>query len=190
MAKKKRRRKSTSIKKLRKTIITIIVILSALFGGSKIYDFDLFTTDSSSQKTVFKPSDRLRGKIIRISDGDTVVLLDSLNSKHKIRLDGIDCPETGQDYGTKATNFTKELCMGKNVVIDVTGTDLYQRILGVVWIDTVNLNKELLRNGLAWRYKYNKSAEYLALEQHARMRRLNIWSAKNPVAPWDYRKSK
>lgn len=129
----------------------------------------------------------LSGKIVRVSDGDTVVLLDSTNTQHKIRLDGIDCPEKGQDYGTKATNFTKELCAGKYVDVDIIGYDRYKRILGVVWIGDVNLNEELLKAGLAWRYKYNKDEYYLELEYKAREDKINIWSMK-AIAPWDWRK--
>jgi len=133
-------------------------------------------------------SSTIRGKVVRIADGDTITILTEDNRQVKIRLDGIDCPERGQDYGTKATDFTRELCAGKTVTIDSIGTDRYKRVLGVVWADSVNVNEALLRNGLAWRYKYNKSAHYLELEQQARGKKLNIWSMKNPVAPWDFRK--
>ncbi|WP_165044162.1 thermonuclease family protein [Dysgonomonas sp. ZJ709] len=192
MAKRKRKKQSGVEKNIR-TILAIIIALVTVFGGSKIYDLDLFPTETPDNKQteaiIVKPNDKLNGKIIRISDGDTVVLLDSLGTHHKIRLDGVDCPETGQDFGTKATNFTKDLCIDKHITVDVVGTDQYQRILGVVYVDDININEELLKNGLAWRYKYNKSPRYLELEEDARLRKINIWSMKNPVAPWDFRKN-
>ncbi|MBF0651283.1 thermonuclease family protein [Dysgonomonas sp. GY75] len=132
----------------------------------------------------------LTGKIIRVSDGDTIILLDSVNVQHKIRLYGIDCPEKKQDYGTKAADFTKGLCAGKNVTVEIEGTDIYGRILGIVYAGKVNINEELLKNGLAWRYKHNKSMRYLELENQARKNELNIWSMKNPIAPWNFRKKK
>lgn len=138
----------------------------------------------------FSSNAQLRGKIVKITDGDTVFLLDSANNQHKIRLDGIDCPERGQDFGTKATNFTRELCAGKYVYVEVKGYDRYKRILGIVLIDIINLNEELLKSGLAWRYKYNKSELYLSLEKEAKEKKVNIWSMPNPIAPWDWRKSK
>jgi len=130
----------------------------------------------------------IKGKVVKVTDGDSITILTEGNRQVKIRLDGIDCPERGQDYGTKATDFTKELCAGKDVIIDSIGIDRYRRVLGIVWVDSVNVNEALLINGLAWRYKYNKSEHYLSMEQEARGQKLNIWSMKNPVAPWDFRK--
>jgi len=130
----------------------------------------------------------IKGKVVKVTDGDSITLLTEGNKQVKIRLNGVDCPERGQDFGTKATNFTRDLCAGKYVVVDSIGIDRYKRVLGVVWVDSVNVNEELLINGLAWRYKYNKSQHYLELEQGARKKKINIWSMKNPVAPWDFRK--
>ncbi|MBB4036549.1 endonuclease YncB(thermonuclease family) [Dysgonomonas hofstadii] len=130
----------------------------------------------------------IRGKVVKISDGDTVVLRDSTNTQHRIRLDGIDCPERGQAFGNVATNFTRGICAGKDIIVDIIGYDRYKRILGVVWVEDVNLNEELLKAGLAWRYKYNKSEEYHRLEQEARKNRKGLWVDKEPIAPWDFRK--
>lgn len=133
----------------------------------------------------------LRGKIIRVSDGDTVVLLDSTNTQYRIRLDGIDCPEKGQPFGRKATDFVKELTTGKEIIVKWEKKDRYKRILGVVYADGVNVNKELLKNGLAWHYKhFNQDKELAELEQQARDKKLNIWSEKNPIEPYQWRKNK
>lgn len=133
----------------------------------------------------------LRGKIVRVSDGDTVVLLDSTNTQHKIRLDGIDCPEKGQPFGRKATDFVKQLTTGKEIVVEWEKKDRYKRILGVVYADGLNVNKELLKNGLAWHYKhFNQDKELAELEQQAKDKKLNIWSEKNPIEPYQWRKGK
>lgn len=133
----------------------------------------------------------LKGKVIRVSDGDTIVVLDSTNTQHRIRLDGIDCPEKGQPYGNKATLFVKNLVAGKEVVVEWKKKDRYGRILGYVFIDSVNINKELLRNGLAWHYKFfNKDEELAELEQKAKDKKLNIWSENNPIEPYLWRNRK
>jgi endonuclease YncB( thermonuclease family) len=63
------------------------------------------------------------------------------------------------------------------------------RTLGFVFVGDVNVNKELLKQGLAWHYKqYNKDAELAALEQEARKKKIELWSHPNPVAPWDFRR--
>jgi endonuclease YncB( thermonuclease family) len=43
------------------------------------------------------------GRVVKVYDGDTITVLDSSYTQHKIRLDGIDAPEQDQDYGAKAT---------------------------------------------------------------------------------------
>ena len=134
-------------------------------------------------------SKTLKGKIVRVSDGDTIVLLDSTNTQHRIRLDGIDCPEKGQPFGRKATDFAKELTLGKTIVVEWEKKDRYNRILGVVYADNINVNKELLKNGLAWHYKhFNNDQELADLEQQAKDKKLNIWSEKNPIEPYKWRK--
>ncbi len=133
----------------------------------------------------------LKGRIVKVSDGDTIVLLDSTNTQHKIRLDGIDCPEKGQPFGTKATEFVKQLTINKTIIVEWKKKDRYNRILGIVYADSVNVNKELLKNGLAWHYKhFNNDAELAELEQQAKDKKLNIWSEKNPIEPYQWRKWK
>lgn len=62
--------------------------------------------------------------------------------------------------------------------------------LGIVWVGTTNVNEELLKAGLAWRYKYNKSDHYLKLENQAKEKKINIWSMNNPVNPSDFHSQK
>jgi len=57
----------------------------------------------------------LNGKVIRIADGDTVTILDADNTQIKVRLYGIDCPESHQDFGTVARKFTTDHCFRKTV---------------------------------------------------------------------------
>lgn len=130
----------------------------------------------------------LTGRIVSVTDGDTVILLDDTNTQHKIRLWGIDCPEKKQDFGNKATEKTKELTRNKKISVDVKGTDRYGRILGIVFAGSLNVNEELLKCGLAWKYKHTKFKLYDQLESEARGMKLNIWSVKNPVNPSDFRK--
>lgn len=129
------------------------------------------------------------GKVIGVADGDTITVLTEKNKKIKVRLEGIDCPESNQDFGTQAKKATSDLCFGKQVKVVKTGEDKYGRTLGHVYVGDVCVNKELLKLGLAWQYKYfNKDEELAKLETEAREKRVGLWSAKDPVAPWDFRK--
>ena len=138
---------------------------------------------------LFTSSTSFTGKVIKITDGDTIVVLIEGNKQVKIRLEGIDCPESNQDFGNRAKQAVSDLCFGKEVVIQKSGEDRYGRTLGYVFVGDVNVNKELLRQGLAWHYKqYNKDTELAALELEAQKKKIGLWSHLNPVAPWDFRR--
>lgn len=131
----------------------------------------------------------LTGKVIRITDGDTIVILTEDKQQVKVRLDGIDCPESSQDFGTRAKQATSDLCFGKEVRIEKSGEDRYGRTLGFVYVGNVGVNKELLRQGMAWHYKYyNKDQEYAKLETDAQKAKVGLWSQPNPTPPWDFRR--
>ena len=134
----------------------------------------------------------IQGQIVRVSDGDTVVLLDEDKTQHRVRLDGIDCPESKQAYGTKATQYVREKLGEGKVLVYYNKKDRYGRLLGVlVNSKGENINELLLANGLAWHYiYYNKNPLYSQLEKEARAKQLNIWSDKNPIEPHEFRKMK
>lgn len=117
----------------------------------------------------------ITGKVTRITDGDTIVILTENKEQVKVRLDGIDCPESSQDFGSRAKQSTSDLCFNKEVRIEKTGEDRYGRTLGYVYVDDVCVNKELLKQGMAWHYKYfNKDPELARLEIEARKAKLGI----------------
>lgn len=90
------------------------------------------------------------GKVIGVSDGDTIKVLTSDKTQIKVRLYGIDCPEKNQAFGTKAKQFTSELCFKKTVEVKQVDVDRYGRIIGEIFLpDGKSLNKELVRNGFA-----------------------------------------
>src|SRR5436190_6272746 len=90
------------------------------------------------------------GPVVGIMDGDTIkVMRDGVAVS--VRLDGIDCPEKKQPFGTRAKQFTGDLVSNETVKVVQKGTDRYRRIIGeVVLRDGRVLNEELLRAGLAW----------------------------------------
>jgi endonuclease YncB( thermonuclease family) len=56
-------------------------------------------------------------KVIHITDGDTITVLNNTNKQLKIRLNGIDSPEKAQAFGNKAKQFTKNLVDGQTVPV-------------------------------------------------------------------------
>jgi hypothetical protein len=105
------------------------------------------------------------------------------------QLEGIDCPELGQDFGTRAKQFTSAMVFGKDVQVKEYNLDRYSRTVARVFVEGKDLCLELLKAGLAWHYKRYSSDPVLAeAEDQARKAKAGLWSTPNPVPPWEYRK--
>lgn len=128
------------------------------------------------------------GKVVGVSDGDTIEVL--YNGKgQKVRLLDIDCPEKKQAFGQRAKQFTSDFCFGKDVRVETKGTDRYGRVLGTVYVNNQSLNEALVKAGLAWHFtKYSHSETFAKLEREARAKKVGLWSDSNPVSPWNFRK--
>ncbi len=136
-------------------------------------------------------SQKISAKVVGVKDGDTFVVLHE-QRQITVRLEHIDAPEKNQPFGNKAKQFASDFCFGKTVVVIGNGKkDRNGRWIGEIFYNNQNLNKELVRNGLAWHYKrYSKSANYADLEIAARKKKVGLWRDKDPIAPWNWRKSK
>ena len=131
-------------------------------------------------------------KVIGVSDGDTITVLRD-RTPTKIRLMGIDCPESKQDFGSRAKSVTSELAFGQVVKVQRRDTDRYGRtVADVILPDGRSLNQELVRQGMAWHYlRYApKDVTLSRLEAEARAKKLGLWSQPNPVPPWEWRETK
>jgi micrococcal nuclease len=127
------------------------------------------------------------GKCVGVTDGDTISVMRNGRAV-KVRLEGIDCPEPGQDFSNAAKKYTSALVYGKTVEVLVTGTDKYDRILAVVHADGTNVNLALVQAGLAWHYtKYSSDTTLAAAETAARTAEIGLWSLPTPIPPWDWR---
>lgn len=128
------------------------------------------------------------GKVVGIADGDTLTLLTPERTQLKVRLDGIDAPENGQEFSAASKRALSDLTAGKTVTLQVSGTDRYQRTLGTVFADDQNVNLAMVRAGFAWHYvKYSDDHDLAAAERAARAESRGLWAGFNPIAPWDYR---
>ena len=98
-------------------------------------------------------ADQLQGKVIKVTDGDTVNVLTSYNQTHKIRLSGIDAPEKSQAFGNKSKIALADEIYGKTVTVEFNKHDKYQRIVGKVIFNGKDVNLNQIKRGLAWHYK-------------------------------------
>ena len=126
-------------------------------------------------------------KVIGITDGDTITVLDSKKQEIKVRLWGIDAPEKKQSFGVNAKSSLSFKTFGKYVVLEVKSKDRYGRTVANVYVGNRWINKELVEDGMAWYYRqYAKSPELEQAEHQARSAKRGLWS-QQAVPPWEYR---
>jgi endonuclease YncB( thermonuclease family) len=103
-------------------------------------------------------------------------------------LEGIDCPEQGQDFGTRAKQFTSALVFGKDVEVKEYYPDRYGRMVARILVGGQDVSLELVKAGLAWHFKRYSSDPVLAeAEVEARRARVGLWSMPGAVPPWEWR---
>jgi len=147
----------------------------------------------------------LEGRVVGVTDGDTVTVLDADRQQHKIRLGGIDAPEKAQPFGQRSKENLSDMVFGKDVRVEWKKRDKYKRIVGKVWVQpescptcpmTLDAGHAQITVGLAWWYrKYAREQSpwdrgaYEFSEQEARTKRVGLWSEPDPLPPWEWRKS-
>lgn len=137
----------------------------------------------------------LSGRVVRIADGDTITVLDASNTQHRIRLQGIDAPESKQDFGTQSKKNLSGMIFGKDVTVAYEKSDQYGRLVGKILLDGKDINLEQVRSGMAWHYKEyerEQSTEdrelYARAEDDARSARRGLWVDTNPIEPAEFRR--
>ena len=136
----------------------------------------------------------LMGRVVSVSDGDTVTVLTAENRQFKIRLSGIDAPEKKQPFGARAKETLARQLFGQPVTVEWTKTDRYGRIVGKIEVDGVDANLEQIREGSAWVYtQYLRELPvedrklYLETERQAKSERRGLWHDNDPEPPWQWR---
>ena len=156
--------------------ITIILLLILLANSSCF----VFTSQTNF----------VSGQVIKVIDGDTYDLLLKDKTTIRVRMDGIDAPESGMPYAKKATQYLGDLCKNQTIKIVKNNVDRYGRTISYSYLkDGRELSREMLKAGYAWHYKeYNSDPELATLEEKARQAKRGLWKDKNPMAPWEIRK--
>jgi len=153
-----------------------------------------------------EPIRTITGTVTKVSDGDTITVHTPEQTKLKVRLYGIDAPETeksinrtgqtsklGQPLGEDSKLHLISLVLGKTVRLEILDIDKYRRMVAIVWLGSKNANLEMITCGLAEAYiEYLKDqpykAEFIQAEKEARAKQLGIWSEGKYERPRDFRK--
>jgi micrococcal nuclease len=144
------------------------------------------------------------GTVTKVSDGDTIHLTTAEQTKLKVRLHGIDAPETlkinystgqvnkpGQPYAVESWKALENKIMGKQVRLDIITIDRHKRMVGMIWLDNRNINIEMISEGYAEAFiEYLKEpyrSEFVEAERKARSAKKGIWLWPVYERPRDFR---
>lgn len=110
------------------------------------------------------------GTVIGVTDGDTLTIVTAINKTAKIRLSDIDTPELRQPYGKWAKQELSDLTFIKPVSIRLVDIDRYERIIGRIYVNDLDVSAEMVRLGTAWVYrKYAEDQNLYKLENEGKV---------------------
>lgn len=138
------------------------------------------------------------GKVVRISDGDTITVLNKQNEQVRIRFSQIDAPESSQAFGQKSRQNISYLHQTL-VYVKEDSKDRYGRTLGTIYqlknseippLKIANsINYKQVKDGYAWAYReYLTDQMFIQAEINAKNKKIGLWADPNPIKPSDYRR--
>jgi len=139
-------------------------------------------------------AETFQARVVEVVDGDTVDVMDLDTEIHRVRLAGIDAPETGQAFGYNSKRQLIKLAYGRTVQVQSHKKDKYGRLVAKLLEDRSDINLQMVSSGAAWWYrKYSGEQSpadrrrYEEAEVFARAERVGLWAGKAPMAPWEWR---
>src|SRR3972149_1341441 len=135
---------------------TVLILMVGFFLGGSYFEKQKIKNSSYPLAPSIPSNQNL--SVVEVSDGDTL----KLSNGKTFRLYGVNAPEVKEPYYEEAKVFTQNLILGKEISFEQEANykvDKFGRELGYVFVDGVNLNLELVRNGLARVVLYEKRAK-------------------------------
>ena len=139
-------------------------------------------------------AETLAGRVIHVSDGDTVTVLMRGHDQIRVRLAGIDAPESKQDFGRRSRQLMSSLVKGRDVRVIVVDRDKYGRYVARLETEDGDVGEQMLEAGLARvfvRYVRNLPRDYQVAYTHAealaRSENRGLWSDPKQIPPWEWR---
>lgn len=172
--------KKSSIHKARQALaffITLFLLTSCLQQAD-----ETLASKSSQEVSIY---------VIKVKDGDSLIVRGKDKKELEVRLFGIDAPELDQPYGKQSRNALTKLAFKQSLKMQVIDTDKYERAVVTLSNDKFNLNQKMLEQGHAWLYrKYQSDNVWIELENSAKRSKRGLWKFARPVAPWEWRQRK
>lgn len=180
--------------KLMAALVALLVVLAA----------GVFTESDSNNRSkgvaVAAGFYTLTGRIVQVSDGDTINMLIE-HQTHRVRLASIDAPETahgsarpGQPFGEASRKALAELVAGQTLTLNCFEKDHYGRDVCDIPVGDTTANRLQVKNGMAWANqqgggKFLRDRSLPELEKQAKSVRAGLWAEPKPVAPWVWRQT-
>ncbi len=179
---------------MKKIFVCIGVFLSVIF---------LFSDVVHAEKTN-KGYSFIWGKVTQIYDGDTIAIRDDNGKSFRVQLAYIDAPDEDTKTGEKqplhreSLNTLSKMIAGKEVIIESTGKDKFNRIQGLIFLDKLNVNLEMVRLGMAEIYHPVRAnlnllgkvyrEDFISAEKYAQRAKQGVWALENYVSPYKFRR--
>jgi endonuclease YncB( thermonuclease family) len=138
-------------------------------------------------------ADSLTGRVVNIADGDTLTLLVG-RQPYKIQIAAIDAPERYQAWGDQSRTNLSRLTLNRTAVANCSRLERWDHQACQVTVNGIDIGLQQIKEGMAWWIRQDAHAQsaedqsaYESAELMAKMRRLGLWGATNPVPPWEFR---
>ncbi len=178
-----------------KIIPVVAVVLLALFAAT---DWRPGSDDEPATVTGVGESSfsAFPAELVRVLDGDSLIVRNAGGGEVEIRIHGIDAPERRQPYSNASRRALSERLSEDELVVEPYTRDRYDRVVAKLTVDGRDVGLDQIAAGLAWHYRHyageqsRKDRElYAAAEDRARAGGLGLWADREPVPPWEYRQS-
>src|SRR5438876_6563003 len=183
---------SVKFRRKRRANVAWLILLSLIFSASCSKNRG---REPARPVTLPGGAESLTGRVVRIADGDTITVLDSTNTQHRIRLQGIDAPESHQAFGTQSKKNLSDMIFDKDVTVVYDKMDQYGRLVGKILLEGRDINLEQVKAGMAWHYKEYEREQtpadrelYAKAEDEARKARRGLWVDPEPIEPSQFRR--
>lgn len=130
-----------------------------------------------------------QARVLRVIDGDTVVVAPGPGEHVTVRLAGIDAPERCQDWGLQASAALEQRLQGLTVLVRASGLDVHHRTLATLHVAGEDLNAWLVAQGHAWSSGRGRArGPYARQERAAAQARAGLHADPRALRPEEFRR--
>jgi micrococcal nuclease len=182
---------------MKRSLTSICIILAIFFIAINAYITPTIAKNNVGNNvgnnTTALIKNSWQGTVVYVTDGDTLWVRPDDAPLHseprKIRIDGIDAPESCQLYGAQSTAALKGLVATKPVTVQSKRFDDYGRDVAKIMVNSIDAGGWMVRNGHAWSYHYrHSSGPYRAEEEAAIRARLGLFADPAAIEPRVFRR--